>query len=327
MVEVNPVMLMAAGSVAAGVIAIVACMRGGNKKERKPAAPEHQQAPAPVASKPKKRSKPKSKGKKTAEEKEVPGSSSETDHAAPVVAQVAPVAPAAEEDEDDRADEDFFVNVELSKKPKKTKETQEQKASRLERQKQQKSAQKADEDVFFFSENSTTSGNRYNDHTSQSQGSSSSAYDGWAVVENPRKLKKKSESASDLEDIPPLMAPAPAAAALPAPSATPAVAEDLVPSPPIDSVTKELTVEARKLGLLIGPKGVTKIGLQTATGTEISMPKVEKDFVGSVTISVTGPAEGVDRAVHALGELCSKGYCNLLASPDFHEGYVEVKPK
>jgi hypothetical protein len=38
--------------------------------------------------------------------------------------------------------------------------------------------------------------------------------------------------------------------------------------------------------------GVTKIGLQTATNTEITMPKVEKDFVGSVTITVTGPAEG-----------------------------------
>jgi hypothetical protein len=36
---------------------------------------------------------------------------------------------------------------------------------------------------------------------------------------------------------------------------------------------------------------------------------------------------GVDRAVHALNELCSKGYSTLLAAPDFHEGYVEVKPK
>jgi rRNA processing protein Krr1/Pno1 len=95
----------------------------------------------------------------------------------------------------------------------------------------------------------------------------------------------------------------------------------------VETVTKALTVEARKLGLLIGPKGVTKIGLQTATGTDIQMPKVEKDFNGPVEITITGTDEGVERALFALNEMVVKGYSTILASPDFHEGYVEVKPK
>jgi hypothetical protein len=214
------------------------------------------------------------------------------------------------------------------KKAKKAKETQEQKASRLERQKQPKEVKKTADETVFFSESTTaasSAGNRYTDYSQTSP-----AYDGWAVVEDKRKLKKKAEANSDLDDIPPLMAASAPAAPAPAAPAAPAAAvveEPVTPPVPVDLVTKELTVEARKLGLLIGQKGVTKIGLQTATGTEITMPKVEKDFTGPVVISVTGAAEGVDRAVHALNELVSKGYCNLLASPDFHEGYVEVKPK
>lgn len=340
MVEVNPVVLLAAGTVLAGIVTIL-CTRGGGKKkaEAKPAAVEKEVPPAVAAtSKPKKRSKPRNKAKKSSASKEVAESSSEAEPAAPAVAAApASVAVDAEQDEDDKGDdqaEEFFMKpvVDASKKPKKAKETQEQKASRLERQKQQKATNKTDDDVVFFSDYSATSipavNGRHGEHASSAQGGNGAVYDGWAVVENSRKLKKKSESTSDLDDIPPLMANTPPVVAAAPPSAPVAMVLDEAPAaPPVDTVTRELIVESRKLGLLIGPKGVTKIGMQTATGTEITMPKVEKDHTGPVTITVTGPAEGVDRAVHALNELCTKGYCNLLASPDFHESYVEVKPK
>jgi len=318
------VVLIAVGTVVVGVVSFVSCFGGEKKKTVKSAPVEKESVPVQAPSKTKKRSKPRNKSKKSSSGNATAESSSEVEPT-PVVTSSVPVKVVNDEedkgDEDDE-EEDFFVKSDSSKKVKKAKETQEQKASRVERQKQQK-ASKADEGNVFFNDSATSSaGHRQSEHSS-SQGVNPPSYDGWAVVENPRKLKKKSESASDLEDLPPLVTVAPT----PAPAAVAQAAEDVPPPAPIDSVTKELTVESRKLGLLIGPKGVTKIGMQTATGTDISMPKVEKDFSGPVSISVTGTAQGVDRAVAALNELCVKGYSTLLATPDFHEGYVEVKHK
>jgi hypothetical protein len=317
-------------------VSLVSCLRGGKKLERKtPSSEKETAAPAPVpvaAPKGKKKTKSKSKSKSKSGSATAAVESGSDAEPTPAPAVAAPEV-AAEKEEDERADdftEDTFVVTQADKKAKKAKETQEQKASRLERQKQPKEVKKTADETVFFSESTTAASSAGNRYTEYSLNQTSPAYDGWAVVEDKRKLKKKAEANSDLDDIPPLMAAsAPSAPAPAAPTAPVAMVheEPVTPPVPVDLVTKELTVEARKLGLLIGQKGVTKIGLQTATGTEIAMPKVEKDFTGPVTVSVTGPAEGVDRAVHALNELCTKGYCNLLASPDFHEGYVEVKPK
>lgn len=135
-------------------------------------------------------------------------------------------------------------------------------------------------------------------------------YDGWAVVEDKRKSKPKTEEG--------------------APVVEETVEEVVpeVPAPVVEIFTEDFEVDAKKLGLLIGPKGVTKIGIQNATGATINMPKTEKDTTGSVTISVSGPdRNGVKKAVHALNELVTKGYATLLAAEDFQESYVAVHYK
>lgn len=324
MVEVDPIILLA-GTVIVGVVTVMSCMRPKKTKEIAAATEKSVSAPsaAAAASKPKKKSKPKSKSKSTASVPEQ--SSAESKEAEITVSAPEPEVPAPVEDEDKI--EDMFVVNEAAKRSKKAKETQEQKAARLERQKTATQvAKNEDDDEIFAQINAATYSSR--DFSSHQSSSNPPTFDGWAVVEDKRKLKlKKNESANELEDIPPLMASTPLVA--PVPTGALSMVEEAVSTPPvpIDSVTKEITVEAKKLGLLIGPKGVTKIGLQHATGTEISMPKVEKDHTGPVQIVVTGTAEGVDRAIFALNEFCTKGYCALLSSPDFHEGYVEVKPK
>lgn len=328
MVEVDPNVLLI-GTAVVGIALIMSCLRPANKKEvrKTEVVPEVPAPPAAVPSKPKKKSKSKSKSK---------GASSPVEAAKAVVPEVAALAApvpavkvvevaveedASDDDEEERLTPEIFKPAEATKS-KKGKETQEQKAARLEREKAKKETKKVQEEDSIYA----AALSRQNDFQVHSQASHPS-YDGWAVVEG-RKLKpKRNESTNDLDEIPsPVATPTPAVSA-PTAAAAP-VDEVLTPPPaPIDSVTKQLTVEARKLGLLIGPKGVTKIGLQNATGTDIAMPKVEKDFNGPVEISITGTNEGVDRAIFALNEMVVKGYSTILASPDFHEGYVEVKPK
>lgn len=135
--------------------------------------------------------------------------------------------------------------------------------------------------------------------------------DGWAVVEDKRKIKvKKPDSVEE-------------------PTSKPVVEESPTAfvAPIIESVTSEIRVDAKKLGLLIGSKGATRNAIQNATGTSIQMPKAEKDTVGTVAVTVTGTAAGVNKAITAMNELCIKGYCALLAADDFQESYVAVHSK
>ncbi len=172
---------------------------------------------------------------------------------------------------------------------------------------------------------------------------SSSHFDGWAVVEDKKgkaKLQKKAEAAAaaaaEAEAVAAAIAIAAAkkqskaaAAAIESEPVTPVPEEPVTPpAPVVEMITHELTVDSKKVGLLIGPKGVTKTGIQNATATTIQMPKTDKDApAGPVSISVTGPELGVKKAVQALNELITKGYCALLAPEDFQESYVAVHPK
>jgi polyribonucleotide nucleotidyltransferase len=56
----------------------------------------------------------------------------------------------------------------------------------------------------------------------------------------------------------------------------PAAAPAAPTVPVAEKVSESITVESKKIGLLIGPKGLTKMGIQTATGTTITMPRNEK---------------------------------------------------
>ncbi|KAJ1427696.1 hypothetical protein B484DRAFT_450216 [Ochromonadaceae sp. CCMP2298] len=316
MVEVDPIIIVAAVSTAVMAIATIAlCSKPTEQPVEKPAQP----------TKPKKKSKPSSKSK--------PASAAAK--ASTAAAAVAPAGKDTSKDEETVVDEAtvkfqdseekeekeemVFASTETLKKSKKAKETQEQRASRLERQKTAKVVTKSEE-VAVVAPKIAESYDMFQ------VDSSPTSVDGWAVVEKSKKVKKNEAAEEEVVVVEKVVKKEKVVVETEVVGVV--VVEEVVPAAPVvETVTLPITVEARKLGLLIGPKGVTKIGLQTATGTEISMPKVEKDFTGPVELNVTGTAEGVARAIFALNELCTKGYCNLLAGADFHEGYVSVPPR
>lgn len=146
-------------------------------------------------------------------------------------------------------------------------------------------------------------------------------YDGWAVVEDRRKNKQQSKKDSEEEG-------EAAAGAQPEKVAEPVLEEDPDDATPaIETYSQEVEVDAKKLGLLIGPKGATKLAIQNATATSIQMPKTDKETTGNVTLKISGPKEGVQKAAQALNELVNRGFCTLLSGEDFQEGYVAVHYK
>ena len=92
------------------------------------------------------------------------------------------------------------------------------------------------------------------------------------------------------------------------------------------TVTQILTVDAKRLGYLIGPKGATRKAIKDKTGVQVSMPRTDKDAEGTVDVTVTGLPEGVATACRALRELHDKGYTSLLGGDDFAEVNVPVHP-
>lgn len=350
--DVNPLILITAGAAVVGAAALVICRKApaDDKEHTTPAAPK-KKSPAPVASAPaaavestpaaaevaapvvkkgKKKVRSNKKKKASAASASEPDDDSEEEPAKPAakpevkVAAASAPAPAAQKVEEDDDEEDNFAMYtnksgpvnNVVKNPKKAKETPEQKAARKERQRQ-KEAEKANAELILAaaaaSDNDLPDLNNFNSPAVQ--------YDGWNVVEVKKPKKKEEEPSSPTEAAAAAPAAAPVvAAAAPEPAAPPA--------PVIETITTPMTVDSKKLGLLIGPKGVTKIGIQNLTGATIEMPKIEKDAPPApVTINVTGPAASVSKAMHALNELILKGYCTLLAGDDFQEGYVAIHPR
>ena len=99
---------------------------------------------------------------------------------------------------------------------------------------------------------------------------------------------------------------------------------DTTPALPADYVSTPVTVEAKKIGVIIGPKGETLHAIQKAAEVEITTPKSDRDTTGPVIVTVAGPAEGVKKAIKAIKELVEKGYSKLIAGDDFNEGSITV---
>jgi len=347
MADIDPVILVAAVTCAAlGIATVVLCRKTTepNTELSEPAPKPKKKSKSSSKSKSSKSSSGNSSGKEIKSSTEALQKVEEKPKSKPKKLPASVPEPAikfkdAPEEQAEVNSDMIFASSEALKKSKKAKETQEQRTARLEKQKAAKAAKKMEEEAAaakasnVIQQNSTVVAGPVDSNGGASASTSNPPpFDGWAVVEDKRKLKvKKSESSGD-EDIPALLASsADDGVEAPTPATAPVMVVEEAPAAPaapvIETITSSLTVEAKKLGLLIGPKGVTKIGLQTATNTEISMPKVERDFTGPVDISVTGSHEGVQRAIHAMNEMCTKGYCNLLAGADFYEGYVAVPPK
>lgn len=373
MVEVDPLVLFAAGAAVVGVASVLVCtVKPKAPKTYKEVAAAPASSVSAASSKPaeKKKKRKSSNAKKAAKNARNAESAGEMtadetgdDTGVSAAEDVTPVstsenkkqeeqtavaaAEAAAVDESDSDDEFGFPM--LAKKNKKPKETPEQKAARAERQKEKQRTRELLEAAAAIKQAEEAAAAAIAAAATAAVDSADATPDGWAVVEKRRPNKADEETGAstehkegdDKDDKKPLSKKAKAAAAKAEAAAeaaaaakvadgeTAATADEVPPAPElvIDSVTSEMSVDSKKLGLLIGPKGVTKIGIQNATGVEIEMPKTEKDFTGPVTITITGPAAGVGKATAALHELCSKGYCMLLAGPDFQEGYIAVHQK
>ena len=179
---------------------------------------------------------------------------------------------------------------------KKAKETPQQKAARLERQKKAK----VSKPTAVGSANETAIPDAANEtNTSASVSATRSiSTDGWAIVE----VKKKSK-------------PKKSATAKAAPEAQTA-----------DIQKSQLTVDGKKIGIIIGPKGSTLKSIQDITGVEIVTPKTEKQSSGPSVLSINGSPEGVAAASKIIRDLCEKGFSSALGGPDFIESSISVHP-
>uniref|UniRef100_A0A7S2N416 K Homology domain-containing protein n=1 Tax=Helicotheca tamesis TaxID=374047 RepID=A0A7S2N416_9STRA len=135
--------------------------------------------------------------------------------------------------------------------------------------------------------------------------------DGW-VVEGAKNQSKKKAAAAKRK------AAAAAAAQQSNAAATPS------------TETKEyITINAKKIGILIGPKGATLHALQDATNTTIETPQNrDRDDTSPAKVIVTGssPAD-VKKAKSAIKELCDKGYTSVIEGEGFLENYVSMHPQ
>lgn len=185
---------------------------------------------------------------------------------------------------------------------KKAKETPEQKAARLERQKLSKAKKNADAvNNVIQTQNKVepTPAIRSPSRTEQPSVPKpvQPLADGWAVVE---KLKVKKVK----------------------PVATPAN-EVLSTS---DVSKKQVPVDAKKVGIIIGPKGATMKSIQDITGAEITMPPSTREATGPAVILISGTSEAIAKATKVIEDLCAKGYSSLLAGDDFQESHISVHP-
>lgn len=123
-------------------------------------------------------------------------------------------------------------------------------------------------------------------------------FDGWAVVEDKRKGKGKKGEGDDVQS-PEIIA----SVSIPS-SGKRLDAEEAgsyfnrfsfisfhytlalasTPTPEAELYSEVIMVEPRKVGLLIGPKGVTKLAIQEVTGVNITMPRIEKPAEGTLII-------------------------------------------
>lgn len=178
----------------------------------------------------------------------------------------------------------------------------------------------------------------------------SNANDGWNVVEkNPIKQQKKEKKVKKESSVVQEAAAVTATATAPSQpmshaqekkaasgsssssnteEATVTVVE--APAPIVlPEIIKTIAVDPSRFGIVIGSKGVNKIGIQDATNTEIRLPR-NGEFdadAGEVDVQVIGTDEReVNTAIRAVKDLAVKGYSQLLEGENFTEGSITVHP-
>lgn len=96
--------------------------------------------------------------------------------------------------------------------------------------------------------------------------------------------------------------------------------------------TDMVAVDAKKIGIIIGPKGATMIALQEATGCTLDINAPDKDAkpatAAKATVAIAGPdKESCTKAKQAIQELATKGYARLLQADGFGEFSIQVHPR
>jgi len=145
------------------------------------------------------------------------------------------------------------------------------------------------------------------------------------VTEEPKK-KKKGNRPKPAKPA----APAAGAAASSNPSA-PAAAAAPAPAPAAVNLTESISIDAKKVGIVIGPKGATMMAIQEATGCKLDINAPSKDEKNPGTkagVVISGPdKDSVIKAKKAVQELATKGYAKLLQSDNFGEFSISVHPR
>jgi rRNA processing protein Krr1/Pno1 len=112
--------------------------------------------------------------------------------------------------------------------------------------------------------------------------------------------------------------------------------------PVVQQQSQTISIDATKVGIVIGPKGATMQAIQAATGCKLDVnapAKDEKPKPGtgtgtggqkpkaSVVITLSDPSGDIKKAKQAVQELCSRGYATLLQLESFGESSIQVHPK
>lgn len=92
----------------------------------------------------------------------------------------------------------------------------------------------------------------------------------------------------------------------------------------------QMTVDGRKLGLIIGPGGETIKKLQDTTGASLQLPdrkggeEGERDE-GPCTLTISGEKPQIAALKKAISDLCSKGYSTATEGANFSEAAIQCK--
>jgi len=96
-----------------------------------------------------------------------------------------------------------------------------------------------------------------------------------------------------------------------------------------EKIIKSTVIDSKRVGALVGAKGVTLKAIQDATECDIKIhkPKDGEEQTETVSVTVTGAAEkNVSLAVRSINEMNTKGYCMLLKGENFSEGSIMLLP-
>ena len=151
------------------------------------------------------------------------------------------------------------------------------------------------------------------------------ADDGWAVAGQAAKKKKKKKKKAAPKPAPEEAAPATAAVA------AGTAAEEAPPAKAEASVSVQ--IDAKKAGIVIGPKGSTMQAIEAALDVKLDINAPARDdpkpspFATVIITADEANTGGIARAKSAIKELCTKGYTAITEAPGFCEQYVSVHPR